>query len=186
MPIGFRDLTVTSIADGTALTNTVTATSILPAAAVQTIDANWWAVGKRLVLRASGRITDSPATAGNLTLDVRMGGTVVFNGAAMPMDATNAHVTKPWFLELELICRAAGAAGNFFGTGIFSSIAVQTALADGVANYVATLPFNTTPAVGNNVNTTTALTLDLFATWSVASANFSIRTHTYSAELYNI
>src|SRR3954464_1541789 len=97
-----------STADGTALGNSTTATSILPAAAKYTLGANFFDyIGKKLRIRAAGRVSNIATTPGTLTLDVRLGSVVVFNGGAMALNTTiKTNVT--WTFEAELEARALG------------------------------------------------------------------------------
>ena len=72
--------------DGTALANSTVATSLLPPIAKPTLPANYFtSAGKLFKLRASGRISTVVTTPGTLTLDVRFGSVVVFNGGAMTL-----------------------------------------------------------------------------------------------------
>ena len=82
--------------DGAALSNSSSATSILPAQAKLTLPANYLDyIGRRLRVTAQGRVSNIVTTPGTLTLDLRLGATVVFNGAAMQL--TTAHTTCRWF-----------------------------------------------------------------------------------------
>lgn len=179
---GWQETLVWASGDGTALTNTVTATSIIPAAARFVLPAGFVNhVGKTFRITAKGRISNIVTTPGNLTLDVRMGGTVVFNGGAVALNTT-AKTNVTWWFEAELVCRAIGATGNFLGIGQMTSESMVGSAAN-TAN-TASLPL-TAPAVGNNVDLTTALAVDLFGTFSIANAGNSITVHTYKLESMN-
>lgn len=172
---------VTAQVDGTALANTTTATSIIPAAARFTLPANFMAIGKVLKVTAIGRIstTTGPPT---ITLDVRLGSVVVFNGAAV---TTVASVTnKTWLFEAWLTCRAIGAStsANMIGSGRLTSSAVVGSTG-GAANG-AILP-DSAPAVGTGFDSTASQAVDLFATWSAASASNTIQLHQYTLEAMN-
>lgn len=181
----WQETLVWAIGDGAALANTVTATSILPAAAKYTVPANSLNfVGKTFRITAKGRISNIVTTPGTLTLDVRAGAsTVLFNGGAVALNAT-AKTNVTWWFEAEMVLRTLGngAASNFLGIGQFISESVVGSAA-GVANG-ASLPASA-PAVGSNFDAATANVIDLFATWSIANAGNSIQVHTFKLEALN-
>jgi hypothetical protein len=150
---GWQETLITAQVDGTALTNTTTATSILPAAAKLVLPANFMAIGKTLRVKASGRISTVVTSPGTLTLDVRFGSTVVANGGAMNLNTT-AQTNATWLLEMLLTCRAIGASANLMWTGEWKSRAIvgSGTAAAGSAGQVL-LP-DTAPAVGSNFDST--------------------------------
>ena len=169
--------------DGAALTNTTTATSLLPAIAKPTLPANYFtSAGKMFKLRATGRISTVVTTPGTLTLDVRFGSVVVFNGGAMTLN-TVAKTNVGWVLDVDITVRAVGATttANVIGQGLWTSEAVIGAplpTAGGATSHV--LPYNTAPVVGTGFDSTAAFTVDMFATWSVANAANSITCHQFT------
>jgi hypothetical protein len=170
--------------DGTALTNTTTATSIIAPAAKRMLPANYCDyIGRRLLVKARGRISNIVTTPGTLTLDVRFGSIVVFNGGAIALNTT-AKTNVSWELEVELVVRSIGAtaAATLFGVGSFCSESVVGAAA-GVAN-TAMLPASA-PAVGTGFDSTVTNIVDLFGTWSIANAGNSIQTHHFSIDALN-
>src|SRR6516162_4744032 len=75
---------------GPALSNSTTPTSILLGQAKWVLAANWFeAAGKKLRIKAHGKISTAAATPGTLTLDVRFGSTVVSALGASPTLATS-------------------------------------------------------------------------------------------------
>lgn len=183
----WQETLVWATGDGTALNTSTTATSIIPAAAKFVLPAGFVNfVGKTFRVTAKGRCSNIVTTPGTLTLDVRMGGTVVFNGGAMQLNAV-AKTNVTWWFEAELVCRAIGTAGNFLGIGQWISesvVGAGTGAAGSTGNGSLNLPA-TAPAVGNNVDLTTALTVDLFGTFSISNANNSIQVHSYKLESLN-
>jgi hypothetical protein len=178
-----------AVGDGTALANTVTPTSIIPAAAKFTLPAGFVNfVGKTFRVTAKGRMSNIVTTPGTLTLDVRLGGTVIFNGGAMQLNAV-AKTNVTWWFEAEIVCRTVGngSASNFLGIGQFVSealVGAGTGAAGSTTNGSLNLPA-TAPAVGNNVDLSAALAVDLFGTFSIANAGNSIQVHTYKLESLN-
>ncbi len=165
--------------DGSALTNTTSATSILLGAAKFTLPANLLQVGTKLRIKAGGKISTAASTPGTLTLDCRFGSVIVFNGGASGTLATSAsNVT--WDLEMDLICRAigSGTSANIIGQGRLLTAALST------ATPILLLPA-TSPAVGSGFDSTASQAVDLFATWSVASASNTITCNNYELVLLN-
>jgi hypothetical protein len=176
---------VTAQGDGAALTNTTTATSLLPAQSKLVLPANFFAtVGSALRVRATGRISTLVTSPGTLTLDLRFGSTVVANGGTMNLNVT-AQTNASWWLDMLLTARAVGASANLMFMGQFTSrgIVGSGTAAAGSAGQVL-LP-DTAPAVGSNFDSTATQTVDLFATWSVANASNSITLHQFILESLN-
>lgn len=177
----WQETLIAAQVDGVPLSNTVTPTSIIPAAAKFTLPANFFAIGKALRVTAMGRVSNIVTTPGNLTLDVRFGSTVVFNGGAVALNAT-AKTNVTFKLVAYLTCRAIGAAANLMGIGEFASESV-TGAAAGVAAQ-ASLPASA-PAVGSNFDSTASQAVDLFATFSIANAGNALTLHEYLLEALN-
>jgi hypothetical protein len=175
---------ITAQVDGTALTNTTTATSLLPAAAKFTMPANYLKIGDVIRIKARGRVSTVVTTPGTLTLDVRFGSTVVFNGGAMNLNTT-AQTNATWVLDVDLVVRSIGASttATVLGVGEWKSRAIigSAAVASGGVP-VTPLP-DTAPAVGTGFDSTTSFTIDLFGTWSVANAANSIQVHQFELAL---
>ena len=176
--------------DSTALTNTVTATSILPGSGKLVLPAGILSsIGQRLRVTAAGRISTVVTTPGTLTLDVRVGPAspptiICANGGAMTL-STTAKTNVAWALEWMLTLRALGngTSANFMHQGWFMSEAAGATTVVGEAKSVL-LP-QSAPAVGTGFDSTVSLFVDLFGTWSVANAANSIQTHQFAVELMN-
>lgn len=174
----WQEALITSQVDGTTLTAAAAATAI-PAAAKYTLPANFFSIGKQLLVRASGRISSVITTPGTARYDVRFGGTVVFDSLAILLDTVAAHVTVGWYLEILLTCRAIGATGNLIGQGKWTCedlLGVPATAPKGVLTAI--LPWNSAPAVGNNFDTTTTQQIDFFFTQTVATGSMTV--HQYS------
>jgi hypothetical protein len=168
--------------DGAALSNTTTATSLFgtsvaAAAAKYTLPANYMGIGRQLLVKAEGRFSNVVTTPGNFTFDLRFGSTVVWNGGAVAV-STTAHTNVSFDLEVLLTCRAigSGTVATLLGVGKWTTEGLS-ATANIAA--VAMLPL-TAPAVGTGFDSSAAQTVDLFGTWSVASASNSIQVHEYA------
>jgi hypothetical protein len=174
----------TAQVDGPALT-AAAAASCLPTASVITLPNNYFYIGRKLRIRASGRISCVVTTPGTARYDVRLGGTVVFDGLAMNLNVV-AKTNVNWWLELGLTCRAvgSGSATTFFGQGTWTSeAAVGSPLPTAGGSGVFTLPYNTAPTVGTGVNNQSALSVDLFFTQTVATGSMTLQM--YSLESLN-
>lgn len=176
---------VTAQADGPALTAAASATC-LPTPAVYLLPANFFFIGKKLRIKASGRISSVITTPGTARFDVRIGGTVVFDGLAVLLDTVAAHTNVGWHLEIDLTCRAVGngTLTTFVGQGKWTCediLGVPATAPKGVLTAV--LPWNAAPGVGTGINATIANTLDLFFTQTVATGSMTL--HEYSVEDLN-
>lgn len=186
----WQETLINSQVDGTALSASTSATSLLPGAAKVTLPPNFMSVGKLLRVTFAGRISNLVTTPGTLTIDLRMGPTsniVVFNGAAMQL-STTAHTNVPIWGEILLTCRAIGNStnANLMGQGRITSQALSlTAVADSTTTPATLLAPNTAPAVGTGFDSTVAMVVDLFGTFSVNSASNSITIHQYVLESLN-
>lgn len=184
----WQETLINQAVDGTALTASTTATSILHATAKLPLPPNFFRIGKMIKISAMGRVSNIVTTPGTLTLDIRMGPTsniVVANGGAMALNIV-AKTNVPWWLEWVLTCRAVGngTAANLMHQGLWQSESVigsPTPAAGGAGCHM--LP-NAAPAVGTGFDSTVSMILDLFATWSLNNAN-SILVHQFRVEDLN-
>lgn len=166
--------------DGSALTGT-TPTSILPAAAKNTLSPCSLMIGSLLRLKASGRISNIVTTPGTFTFDLKFGSTIVWTSGAIPLNIV-AKTNVTWILEVDLVVRAIGGGtnANLMGIGRFQSESVigsPAASAGGNGSLV--LP-TSAPAVGNGFDSTAQQVPDLFGTFSVNNAGNAITLHQFS------
>lgn len=182
---GFLEDFLTTGEAGTALTNSTSATSILPASRKITLPTYFFdKVGKRIRIYASGSVSTVVTTPGTLSLDIKFGSVIVFAGGAMTLNTT-AKTNVGWILRVDLTCRAIGAStsANLMGAGMWTSEAVigsAAPTAGGAPSHV--LPYNAAPAVGTGFDSTASQQIDLFGTWSVANAANSITCHQFYVE----
>lgn len=176
----WQETLVTAQVDGTAHT-TAAALSIIPAAAAYTLPTNFFAIGKQLLIKATGRFSTVVTTPGTFRFDVRLGATVVFDTQAIALATADAYTNQAWELEILLTCRAigSGTATTLFGQGHFASMNLAGSPATPPkGGLVAALPWNTAPAVGTGVDCTATQKVDLFFTQTVAT--HSVTLHQYS------
>lgn len=169
--------------DGTALTASITATSLLATASKIVVPKSLFVVGRVLRVTAAGRVSNIITTPGTLTLDLRLTGAstvVVANGGAMALN-TVAKTNVPWYLTWLLTVRAVGATANLMHQGTWISESVVGSALPTVGGAGTHLLPNAAPAVGSNFDSTIDQTLDLFGTWSLNNAN-SIQVHQLALE----
>ena len=160
-----------SKSQGASLSNSTTPTSLLPTADKITLPNNLLEPGKVIRVTATGRISNIVTTPGTLTLDIRLGAVVAFNGGAMQL-STTAHTTVPFWWDILVTCRAEGSStsANLIGLSKMESQAVAVSGADGTSGHGQLMAPNTTPAVGTGFDSTASQTVDLFGTFSIANA----------------
>lgn len=178
--------------DGTALANSVAATSLFGTNvaadhAVITLPAGYFdKIGKSLRLRASGQISTLAAAPGTFTFDVRFGGVIVWNGGAMALNV-NAKVNVTWSLDLVLTCRAVGGGtiATVIGIGDWRSEAVIGAPAPGAGGSGVLLLPASAPVPGTGFDSSASQAVNLFGTWSVANASNNIQLKQFLLESLN-
>ena len=163
--------------DGPTLT-AAAAASCIPVANRLILPNNYWTVGKKWVVRMSGRISCAVTTPGTARIDLRTGpsGTIIaFDSGALNLNVV-AKTTVPWYFEADLTCRAVGTGTSttLFGNGRFMSEAVIGAPLPSVGgNGVLNVPVGT-PAVGTGFDNTAANAVDFFFTQTVATGSFTV------------
>lgn len=174
---------VTAQVDGTAIT-AAAATSAIPAAAKITLPNNFFYIGRMLKIFAMGRISNAVTTPGTARFDVRLGGTVVFDTAALNLNIV-AKTNVPWWLEIELTCRAIGSGtnSNLMGIASFQSESVIGSPANTAGGNGSLLAPVGAPAVGSGFDNTLANTLDLFFTQTVGTGSLTL--HQYRVQSMN-
>jgi hypothetical protein len=183
MSLGYRKTLVSAQGDGPTLTAAAAATCLPGQAKVLVPGGTFDAPGKMLLIKASGRISSVITTPGTARFDVRLGGTVMFDGLAILLDTVAAHTTVGWTLDLQLTMRTAGTAATLWGQGTWTCediLGVPATAPKGVLSAI--LPWNSAPAVSSNTfDATAANTLDLFFTQTVATGSLTV--HQYMAEI---
>lgn len=138
-------------------------------------------------ISACGRLSNIATTPGTLTLDVRMGAVIAFNGGAMQL-STTVHTTLPIWIEILLTCRAigTGTSTTLMGQGRATSQGLSlTAVADSTTTPATLLMPNTAPAVGTGFDNSIVNTVDMFATFSINNIGNLFQLHQYIVEVQN-
>lgn len=162
--------------DGPTLT-AAAAASCIPTYSKISLPNTFFAIGAQLLVKMKGRISCVVTTPGTARFDLRLGGTVIWDSLAMPLNVV-AKANVPWDLEVLLTCRAVGNAAltTFWGDGKWTSEAVLGSplpSVGGSGTFV--LPYNTAPAIGpNGIDGTSAQTFDSFFTQTVATGSLTV------------
>jgi hypothetical protein len=182
----WQETLISSTASGTQLSNSTTATSILPAQAKITLPANFFYVGRVLRVTMIGEVSNVVTTPGTLILDVRLGAVIAFNGAAMQL-STTAHTSVPIWWQALLTCRAVGAStsANLMGQAVANSQCLSISGADLTTTHQMLLNPNSAPAVGTGFDSTATQQVDVFAKFSVSTNPTNITCHQYILEALN-
>jgi hypothetical protein len=175
---------------GTSLTSSTTPTSLLHTSGRFTLPPNFFRIGKAIRITFAGRMSNLVTTPGTLTLDIRMGPTsniIVYDGAAMQM-STTAHTNVPIMGDIMMTCRSIGGStlATFLSQGRVTSQGLSlTAVADSTTTLATLLMPNTNPAVGTGFDSTVAMVVDMFGTFSVNSGSNAVLIHQFWLESLN-
>jgi len=187
MSLGYWETLASIAGDGTALTAAARA-SLLQGAngkvGLYTLPPNKLRIGDVLHLRASGRISCVVTTPGTARFDLSAGvaGTAFMDTQAISLNIV-AKTNVPWILDMVGTVRTIGNAANMFWQGYWlSEASINTAAAaTGPGPGGGTLPWNTAPVVGSNIDLTIANIIDFNFTQTVATG--SITLHEYCLAL---
>lgn len=175
-PSSFAPLVI-GATDGPTLTGAAAA-SCIPVASRIILPTNFWTVGKQLVIKLSGRISNVVTTPGTARFDFRTGpsGTIVaWDSGAMNLNIV-AKTNVPFLLELRLTCRAVGTGTSttLFGLGLFQSESVIGSPANTAGGNGSLLCPVGAPAVGTGFDNTAANAIDMFFTQTVSTGSLAV------------
>jgi hypothetical protein len=176
----WQETLVWATGDGAAYTGNGTPTSIIPTQAKYVLPAGFAnTLGKTFRVTAKGRISNIATTPGTLAVQVQFGGVGIWAPAAVALNTTvKTNVT--WWLETEIVVRTTGTAATLLGIGQLTTESLAGAVAGNTLSV--NLPASA-PVVGSAVDLTTALSIDLLATFSLTGN--SLTAHTYKLESLN-
>lgn len=177
----WQETLITAQGAGNAIT-AAAATSLLTGSAAHakyTLPAQFFDVpGKKISIRATGKISSVITTPGTARFDVRFGATVVFDGLAILLDSVAAHTNVGWWLDIELTCQTVGASATVIGAGRWlceDILGVPASAPKG--SLAAVLPWNSAPAAGNSFDATASQVVDLYFTQTVATGSCTLLTY---------
>lgn len=180
---GYCEILSTAQAAGTNLVSFTTSASLLPSAALHTIPPDDWSLGKSLLIKAAGRVSNVVTAQPTFTFNVLFGATTVFTTGAI-LTSTTAHTTVPWMLEVMLTCRSigSGTSATLMGQGWVGSRAFIDLGATGditTSGHPFLLVPETTPAVGTGFSSNASQQVDFQAACSVSNAANAIQLEQY-------
>ena len=185
---GWEELISTQIASGTSFGTFTTAKTVINPQALFVLPAGFFTIGKRLRIRVQGGIGTLVTTPGTITFQVMIGSVIAFTTGAIQLNAT-AHTDLPFWLEIDLTCRAVGSgtSANLMGQGMlggvmFTLTAGQTDAANTSGLFMVPA---TTPTVGTGFDSTIANILDFFVGFSISNAANTVTVDQYSIESLN-
>lgn len=184
----WRQLLVAQEAAGTAFSSFTTAKTVINAQALYTLPAGFFQVGTRLSVRVRGAISNIVTTPGLIVFQVMLGSVIAFTTGNIQLNAT-AHTLLPFWLDIDLTCRAVGSStsANLMGVArvsgvMFTSTAGQT---DGANTMTTLMVPATAPAVGTGFDSTAAQQIDFFAGFTISDAANTVRIDQYDVSSDN-
>lgn len=175
----WEETLVTAIADGPALTAAAAATCLHSAAKWTLPNGYLGLIGRTMRLWLAGRISVVVTTPGTARFDVRAGGTVMFDTAAMNLNVV-AKTNLPWWLDILFTMRTNGngVLSTAWGFGRFQSEAVVGAplsSAGGNGSLVTSGGGGLgATAIGAGFDSTAADAIDVFFTQTVATGSLTV------------
>lgn len=179
----YTELLTTAQTAGTNLNTFTTAASAIPSQAVHTLAPDDWSLGKSLLIKAAGRVSNVVTTQPTFTFQVMFGATIAFTTGAI-LTSTTVHTTVPWTLEVQLTCRSlgSGTSATLMGQGTTTSRAWIDAGATAditTLGHTTLLVPETTPAVGTGWSSNASQAVDFFIACSASAAGNAIQVEQY-------
>lgn len=175
-------------AAGTLLNTYTAAKSVINPDALVTVPSNYFYVGRRLRVRASGGISNIVTTPGLMNFQVKIGSVAAFDTGNIQLNAT-AHTTLPFWFEVELTCRSVGitTAATLIGIGrvdgkMFTYTAGQT---DDAQDMPTIIVPQTAPAAGTGFDSTISNIIDFWAGFTINNAGNGVQIQQYAVEALN-
>lgn len=182
----WHETLVNGTVDGPTLTAAAAATCI-PAPSRFILPNNFWYIGRKMVIKLFGRISNVITTPGTARFDVRTGpsGTIIaFDTGALNLNVV-AKTNVPIWVEIELTCRAVGVstATTLMGIARVQSESIIGSPANTAGGNGSLLAPVGAPAVGTGFDNTAANAIDVFFTQTVNTGSLTI--HNYSVDVHN-
>ena len=181
---GYQSTLVEAQIDGTAVTATGEG-SLLPTVAKIFLPSGYInRIGKRFIVRATGRVSNIVTTPGTLTLRFKLGPTANIAVAActpIPLNVV-AKTNVSWFLDLGLTVRTIGTAtaATIFAQGNWTSESVIASPTAATGGQGSMMWQTASPVVGTGFDSGVANQIDLTAQFSLTGN--SIQLHTFALE----
>lgn len=124
---------------------------------------------------AHGIISSVVTTPGTARFDLSFGGTAILDSQAILLDTVAAHTNVGWVLRMTGTVRAVGTSANMMWAGEWvceDILGVPATAPKGVLTAI--LPWNTTPALSVNFDSTVSNALDLQFTQTVTTGSLTM------------
>jgi len=184
---GYQSTLVEAQIDGTAFSTSTAETTLLPAVTKIVLPSGYInRIGKRFILRASGRVSNIVTTPGTLTFRFKLGPTAniaVATSQAIQLNAV-AKTNVGWFLDVGLTVRAigSGTSANIMAQGTWQSESVVGSGVPSAGGAGSAMWQAATPVVGTGFDSSVANQIDLTAQFSISNAGNGIQLHTFALE----
>jgi hypothetical protein len=154
--------------NGSALTNSSAATTILPALCNVSLGSGWWnCLGKRARILWTFEVSTPSSSAGTLTIDLRMGSSAIWTTGAITL--LTSQTNAPCKLDVTLESQVIGTSGKVMGLGTLSGAAF---VSGGGSMVAPTGAPGQTPSGGFDM--TQSWTINSYGTFSNVSSSLSI------------
>lgn len=183
----FTQVLTSQKAAGTLFNTYTTAKTVINAADLVTLPANYLTVGSAFRVRAMGGLSNIVTTPGTVTFQIMMGTIVAWTSGAIQM-TTTAHTLIPFNLEVMLRTNAVGSgtSANFLGMGTLNGIMFTVGAGADSTTVVGSFPVPATaPAVGTGFDSTIANILDFWVGFSISNAGNGVQVYNYTVEQLN-
>lgn len=183
MSVGFWETLAVLKAPGTALTAAARASMTTGATATgarYNLPGGKLKAGDVIEIWAAGSISCAVTTPGTARFDLSFAGVANFDSLAMPLNIV-AKTNVGWAMTVRGVVRETGTTGNIEWQGSWDSEAVLGSplpSAGGSGGFI--IPYNTPPAVGVNIDMTSALLVDFNFTQTVATGSVTLRQYVLS------
>lgn len=184
----WREIVVNQTGAGTLFNTYTTAKSVINPQALWTVPSGYWFPGRRIWVHVSGGISNRVTGPDTTTFQVMHGTIAVWTSGAINL-TTTAHTVIPFWLDIELTCRAVGSgtSANLMGQGLGQGqmLAMVASAADNAAGTGWAMMPNTAPAVGTGFDSTVANIFDFWVAQSVSNAGNGIQIQQYAVSIEN-
>lgn len=175
MSLGYRKFIVGAQGNGPTLTAAASAPCLPTNMNIPFPGGYWGLLGQMLMIELQGKISNVVTTPGTARFDVRLGGTVVFDGLAVPLNLV-AKVDVAFWLRIWLRLATVGPLASFHGWGKFESEAiVGSPLPSAGGSGGLHLPYNTVPLIGNTFDGGVSQALTMNFTQNVATGSMTVQ-----------
>jgi hypothetical protein len=178
----YNETLITQPDVGTLFATYTTAKSVLNTDALYTLPANFFRIGRKLRVRVQGAVSNIVTTPGLMNFQVKIGSVAAFDTGNIQLNAT-AHTTIPFWLDIDLTCRAigSGTAANVMGLALLvgKMFTLTAGQSDDVQSHMPIVCPVGVPAVGTGFDSTVANIVDFWVGFTISNAGNGVQIHQY-------